>query len=319
MPTKNAQPATSPAAQNCVPEDDLDDYMSMPITEPVPKVYETSAQRRLRKQREAEARARPPPASEKPSTEPEPLAPTSKGFKMLSALGYKAGSALGAEGNPNALLQPIGVEVKEDKGGIGHESEKKRKVREEWEKVEGVEKRIKAEAGDYRIRVAKEREEKRAEKMWWGAMKVLEGLEDGEGEAGRTNGEGNEGEDERKAEIKRPIKTVNLIYRPLIRDRLEKERERRMRNDLYQSLSRNTTYDDPEEDEHDKQAFGNEEEELEEEDEELEGYLMLEPSERLDRALRDLRDKWRYCFWCKHRYEDEGMEGCPGTDEDSHG
>lgn len=293
--------------------------MSMPITEPTSKIYETSAQRRLRKQREAEERSRPPPATEKPPTEPEPLAPTSKGFKILSALGYRAGSALGAEGNPNALLQPIGVEVKEDKGGIGHESEKKRKVREEWEKVEGVEKRIKAEAGDYRIRVAKEREERRAEKMWWGAMKVLEGLEDGEAVAGASNGKGSEGEDGRKVEMKRPIKIVNLIYRPLIRDRLEKERERRMRNDLYQSLTRNTTYDDPEEDEHDKQAFGNEEEELEEEDEELEGYLMLEPSERLGRALRELRDKWRYCFWCKHRYEDEEMEGCPGTDEDSHG
>lgn len=321
MSTGTTQAPVSPKNQDSTIEDDLDDYMSMPITEPVQKIYETSAQRRLRKQREAEARSRPPPASEKPPLDPEPLAPTSKGFKMLSALGYKAGSTLGAKGNPNALLQPIGVEVKEDKGGIGHESEKKRKVREEWEKVEGVEKKIKAEAGDYRIRVAKEREERRAEKMWWGAMKVLEGLEDGEGgaEAGALNGEGNEGEHGRKVPMKKPIKTVNLVYRPLIRDRLEKERERRMRYDLHQSLTRNTNYDDPEEDEHDKQAFGNEEEELEEEDEELEGYLMLEPSERLERALRELRDEWRYCFWCKHRYEDEEMEGCPGMDEDSHG
>ena len=321
MPTKTHKPTLSPKPQNDNTEEDPDDYMSMAITEPVQKTFETSAQRRLRKQREAEARSRPPPASETSPAEPEPLPPTSKGFKMLSALGYKAGSALGAKGNPNALLQPIGVEIKEDKGGIGHENEKKRKVREEWEKVEGVEKKMKADVGDYRVRVAKEREERRAEGMWWGAMKVLEGLEEGGVEDETRNKEDIEGVDlasmnDRK---KRPIKTVNLLFRPLIRDRVEKERERRMRYDLQQSLTRNSNYDDPEEDEQDKLAFGNEEEELEENDEEVEEYLTLEPAERLERVLTELRAEWRYCFWCKHQYEDKQMNGCPGEDEDSHG
>ncbi|KAL8794278.1 MAG: hypothetical protein Q9195_003104 [Heterodermia aff. obscurata] len=321
MPTKAHQPTLSQKPQNDNTEEDLDDYMSMAITEPVQKTFETSAQRRLRKQREAEARSRPPPASETPPSKPEPLPPTSKGFKMLSALGYKAGSALGAEGNPNALLQPIGVEVKEDKGGIGHESERKRKVREEWEKVEGVEKKMKADVGDYRVRVAKEREERRAEGMWWGAMKVLEGLEEGRARDENRNKEDIEGIDpagvnDRK---KRPIKTVKLLFRPLIRDRVEKERERRMQYDLHQSLTRNPKYDDPEEDKQDKLAFGNEEEELEEDDEELEEYLTLEPAERLERVVIELRAEWRYCFWCKYQYQDKQMTGCPGADEDSHG
>ena len=321
MPTKTPQPTLPSKPQNDNAEEDEYDYMSMPITEPVQKTFETSAQRRLRKQREAEARSHPPSASEKPPAEPEPILPTSKGFKMLSALGYKVGSALGAEGNPNALLQPIGVEVKEDKGGIGHENEKKRKVREEWEKVEGAEKKMKADVGDYRVRVAKEREEKRAEGMWWGAMKVLEGLEDGGAEDENRNKEDIEGVEpaginDRK---KSPIKTVNLLFRPLIRDRVEKERERRMRYDLHQSLTRNSNYDDPEEDRQDKLAFGNEEEELEEDDAEVEDYLTLEPAERLEKVLTELRAEWRYCFWCKHQYEDKQMEGCPGRDEDSHG
>ena len=321
MPTKTPQPTLSPKPQNENTEEDLDDYMSMAITEPIQKTYETSAQRRLRKQREAEARSRPPPASEKPPAEPDPLPSTSKGFKMLSALGYKAGSALGAAGNPNALLQPIGVEVKEDKGGIGHENEKKRKVREEWEKVEGVEKKMKAEVGDYRVRVAKEREERRAEGMWWGAMKVLEGLEDGVGKDGNCNEEDIESADrvEMNDRRKKPTKTINLLFRPLIRDRVKKERERRMRYDLHQSLTRNPKYDDPEEDEQDKLAFGSEEEELEENDEELEDYLTLEPAERLEKVVIELRAEWSYCFWCKHQYEDKQMEGCPGGDEDSHG
>ena len=321
MPAKAPQPTLSPKPQNETAEEDPDDYMSMAITEPVQKTYETSAQRRLRKQREAEARSRPPPASEKPPAEPEPLPTTSKGFKMLSALGYKAGSALGAEGNPNALLQPIGVEVKEDKGGIGHENEKKRKVREEWEKVEGVKKKIRADVGDDRVRVAKEWEERRAEGMWWGAMKVLEGLEDGGVQDETRNEEDVEGVDRvgMNDRTEKPIKTVNLLFRPLIQDRVQKERERRMRYDLHQSLTRNSNYDDPEEDKQDKLAFGMEEEELEESDGELEDYLTLEPAERLEKVVIELRAEWRYCFWCKHQYEDKQMEGCPGADEDSHG
>ena len=323
MPTKTPkpQPTLSPKPQNDGTEEDPEDYMSMAITEPIQKTFETSAQRRLRKQREAEARSRPLPASQTSPAEPEPIQPTSKGFKMLSALGYKVGSTLGAEGNPNALLQPIGVEVKEDKGGIGHENEKKRKVREEWEKVEGAEKKIKADVGDYRVRVAKEREERRAEGMWWGAMKILESLEDGgakdeDREKEDTEGIDPAGMNDRK---KRPIKTVNLLFRPLIRDRIEKDRERRMRYDLHQSLTRNANYDDPEEDKQDKLAFGNEEEELEESDENLDDYLNLEPAERLAKVITELRAEWRYCFWCKHQYEDKQMEGCPGGDEDSHG
>ena len=313
-----------PKQQEETPQDDPDDYLSMAIAEPVQKTYETSAQRRIRKQREAEARSHPAPALEKPAVESEPIAPTSKGFKMLSALGYKAGSALGAEGNPNALLQPIGVEVKEDKGGVGHESEKKRKIREEWEKVEHTAKKIKAEAGDYRVRVAKEREDKRAEGQWWAAMKVLEGLEENEANGGGVDEENHNTTDSAKPirvieAMKRPWKTVNLLYRPLIRDRIRTEQERRMRYDLHQSLTRNKNYDDPEEDEQDKLAFGDEEEELEDDDQELEVYVSMNPAERLKKITVYLREKWRYCFWCKYRYEDDKMEGCPGLDEDCHG
>ena len=319
MPTKIPQ---NDAPQDDALQDDIDDYMSMPIVEPVQKLFETSAQRRQRKQREAEARSRPPPASEKPVQEPEPIAPTSKGFRMLSALGYKAGSTLGAKGNPNALLQPIGVEVKEDKGGIGHENEKKRKIREEWEKVERSEKMLKAEAGDYRVRVAKEREERRLEGRWWDAMKVLEGLEEdqtGDERADEPHKEIEDGAETIKTSGRRKklVRNVNLLYRPLIQDRVDKERGRRARHDLNQSLSRAANYD--EEDDQDKQAFGDEEEELEETDAELTDYLALEPADRLTKVVMELRENWRYCYWCKYRYEDDKMEGCPGTDEDSHG
>lgn len=107
-----------------------------------------------------------------------------------------------------------------------------------------------------------------------------------------------------------------------------------MRNDLQQSLTLSShlpTYNDSDLDTDDKKAYGIssstsvetrrnliQEEELEEEDEELEAFNMLEPGVRLGRLVEYLRGEFGYCFWCKFRYEDEGMEGCPGVAEEDH-
>lgn len=216
---------------------------------------------------------------------------------MMAKLGFKPGAALGASSNANARTEPLNIAVKEDRGGVGMQSEKKRKFREE---VEGVEKKQKAEEGGYRERVGREREEKRIEGLFWGAMRVLEGLELPEG--------GDEV----------PANKVNLLWRGLVRERQEKERERRARYDLARSLSRSAAYEDPEEDEYDRQALGKEVEEVEDEDEELDEFLSLEGKERLRTLVEYLRQEHRYCFWCKFRYEDEKMEGCPGLKEDDH-
>lgn len=216
---------------------------------------------------------------------------------MMAKLGFKPGAALGASSNPNARTEPLSISVKEDRGGVGMQNEKKRKFREE---AEGVEKKQKAEEGDYRERVGREREEKRVEGMFWGAMRVLEGLEQPEG-----------GD-------KVPVKKVNLLWRGLVRERREKEKERRARYDLHQSLSRSAAYEDAEEDELDKQALGKEEEDVDEIDEELENFLGLGGKQRLRRLVEYLRQEHQYCFWCKFKYEDEKMDGCPGMEEDDH-
>ena len=216
---------------------------------------------------------------------------------MMAKLGFKPGAALGASSNPNARTEPLSISVKEDRGGVGMQNEKKRKFRQE---AEGVEKKQKAEEGDYRERVGREREEKRVEGMFWGAMRVLEGLEQPEG-----------GD-------KVPVKKVNLLWRGLVRERREKEKERRARYDLHQSLSRSAAYEDAEEDELDKQALGKEEEDVDEIDEELENFLGLGGKQRLRRLVEYLRQEHQYCFWCKFKYEDEKMDGCPGMEEDDH-
>ncbi|KAL9604839.1 MAG: hypothetical protein Q9219_000287 [cf. Caloplaca sp. 3 TL-2023] len=310
------------------PEDnDDDDYMSMAILEPASThaFVETSAQRHARRKREAEARAHQPSKDElarqakanRDDALNTSLPTTSKGYQMMAKLGFKAGSALGKDGNEHARIEPLGVVVKEGRAGVGMDGERKRKFREEvgeGKDDEGTKKR--ETEGEFRERQGREREEKRLEGQCWGAMKVLEGFEDIG--SGCTGSDDEDGKGVERAAMK-PTKQVNVLWRGLVRDRQEKERERRMRYDLHQSLSRNAAYDDPDEDKQDKQAWGTEEEELEEEDAELEEFNAMEPAERLRRMVEYLREKWRYCFWCKYQYPDEAMEGCPGLSEDEHG
>ncbi len=296
-----------PSAQ--VPPDEVDDYMSMTIAEPTkPPEKETSAQRRIRTQREAEARSRPKSKADlaatadsmRDNTLSTALPTTSKGFQMMAKLGFKPGSALGASTNAHARTEPLGIAVKEDRGGIGMENEKKRKFRAEAALVEGIEKKQKAELGDYRERIRREREDKRIEGSCWGAMRVLEGLEQLEG-AKRV-----------------PLKKINVLWRGLIREREEKEKERRMRYDLLQSSTRHQHYDDPEEDADDRLAYGREEEDVEDQDEELDEFLALEGQQRLRRLVEYLRAEHFYCLWCKCKYDNEKMKGCPGLQEDDH-
>lgn len=221
---------------------------------------------------------------------------------MLAKLGYVPGSTLGAAGNMSGTLEPVMVEVKEDRGGIGLANEKKRKFREE---IEGREREERAEEGGFRERVAKEREARRLEVLVGGAMRLLETLD----EESTYQGEGSE----------KKKKSVNVLYRGLVRQRQEQERERRARFDLHQSLSKHAHYQQDEEDEEqDRLAWGREEEDVDEEDDELDAFEKLEPEERLERLIGELRGRYWYCFWCKFRYEDERMEGCPGREEDDH-
>ena len=246
---------------------------------------------------------------------------------MLSKLGYSPGSALGAAGNASARIEPLNMVLKEDRGGVGLDNERKRKFMEE---VAGEIERERAEESGYRERVAKEREERRLEGLIRGAMGVLEGFEGENDDAGGTqegiDKHGFEGEESlgtiengiRMRKRKKPTRQINILWRGLVRQREEKERERRMRYDLLQSLSRNTNYDDPDEDQNDRQALGVEEEELDEVDPELDGFNALELAERLRRLVEYLRDRYHYCFWCKFRYLDETMDGCPGMTEEDH-
>ncbi|KAI4261309.1 MAG: hypothetical protein L6R42_003490 [Xanthoria sp. 1 TBL-2021] len=304
--------------------DDLDDYMSMTISESSSNVaqFETSVQRRGRKRREAESRAHQASKAElahqarlnRDEALNTSLPVSSKGYQMMARLGFKAGSALGKEGNEHARKEPLGVVVKEGRAGIGMDGERKRKFEDGTDRGEGVKKR--ETEGVFRERQAREREQKRADGLCWGAMRVLEEFESDD----TTTGEGtaDKGENGGRSTSK-PTAGINLLWRGLVKDRDEKERQRRMRYDLHQSLSRSAAYDDPDEEKQDRQTWGTEEEDVEVEDPELDEFNGLEPAERLRKMVEYLRESWRYCFWCKFQYPDQRMDGCPGVTEDEHG
>lgn len=342
-------PNPEPAKPDEQEEDEEDDYLSMTFTDPTPSSSTTSARKKesltqslKRKQRESELRAHPKSkrelAREEARKREEALAtstldPQSKGFKMMAKLGYKAGSALGRSGEANGdgggggsgLLEPVGVEMREGRAGIGADAEKKRKFREEMEaRVEG-EKRVKVEEGEFRERRRLEREERRREGLVRGAQAVAERLEEeeevGKGEDGGL-GEGARDVGSRKRRAK-PLRKINVLWRGAVRQQELAERDKRMRYDLHQSLSRLPTYEDPDEDQEDRVALGKKDTEevdrdLDVEDDELNEFEALDSVEKLQRLVQYLRERWNYCFWCKYRYGDSGMDGCPGITEDDH-
>jgi hypothetical protein len=322
----------APAAADTANEND-DDYMNMTFEDPTTtKKAETLTERKKRLAREAEIKGRTKSKDELAKEAEEKrdaalskttLDKSSKGFKMMAALGYTPGTALGAAGTAtnggkdDRLLEPIGLEMRASRSGIGADAEKKRKFREEMATVQDMEKKRKVDAGEFRERQQKEREEKKMEGQLWGAMKVCERLEE-ENETMEQNGEG------RKKKGMKPLSRVNVLWRGLVKQRAINERDRRMRYDLHQSLSRRLDYDDPKEDEDDRIALGKAADteevdlDLDAEDDELAEFDALEVPEKLDKLVSYLRETWHYCFWCKFRYSDEKMDGCPGATEAEH-
>lgn len=309
-----------------------EDYMTMtfPTSTPTTTAPETSLQRRQRLRREAEARSRPKSKAELaeeermrreaalstsllPPSTGEAGKQKSKGLAMMSKMGF-TGGALGKkrEGEDDRVTEPIRIEVKEGREGLGMEGEKKRRWEEVRKEEEERGKKAKVDEGEYRERVRREREEKRLGGLVEGAMKVAERMDE---EKMEGSGKG------------RTSKGVPVVWRGLVRKREEEEREKRMRRILEEGLARGPVFEDDEEDGDDRVAMGKEpgrlgkyvdDEEFDDEDPELEEFNALPVAERLQRVVKYLREEHRYCFWCKFAYPDPEMEGCMGLTEEDH-
>jgi len=304
--------------------DEEDDYMNM-VFEDAPKgpKHETALQRAARKRKEGEARARQKTKAEKEAdaeaAREEALATalpeTNKGFKMMAKFGFKQGDTLGK--SVDARKTPIAVDVKADKGGIGLESEKKRKFREQWEEAERLAKRTKEEEGDYLEMRRQEAKEKKAERDLDSAQRTAERLSDKEADEKGTPEPG-----------EKPLTDVNVLWRSRARRRVEIQQDKQQRRELNNSLASRlpTLADEGDVDNDTKVALGQDlqpfyttlEGDLEADDPELAEFEALPVAERLEKVLLYLREKFQYCLYCGYQYPDRELEGCPGVTEQEH-
>ncbi|RPB00830.1 hypothetical protein L873DRAFT_1804587 [Choiromyces venosus 120613-1] len=334
-------------------EEEEDDYMNMTFADPTPRGPESYSERLKRKQRMAEA-SQPKSKAELARIEKQKRdealaknlfsdenASTNKGFQMMKKMGFMPGSALGLQkeqADPinkkekgdddsdevgkkkNERLEPLRVTPKYDRGGIGLDTALEEKIKAELPTADTMkEKQLSPE--EYRERVRAEAEESRMESQFRGAQKVCEKFEDASGSSGGS--------------LMRsiPLKNIPVFWRGLVKAREATERERKMKYEMLQSLGLPMYNREHEMDHEDKVGLGftpgkirNVDAMVDEgddddgvEDEELAEFQALHVAERLKRIVEYLRDKHRYCFWCKYQYPDEQMEGCPGLDEDLHG
>ncbi|KAL0983670.1 hypothetical protein UPYG_G00131100 [Umbra pygmaea] len=108
-----------------------------------------------------------------------------KGFALLQKMGYKAGQGLGKQGA--GRVEPIPLNIKTDRGGIGMEQVKKRKAEEALEyyrqKARAKQQHEKQSLEDFRVRMRTEREELKIEGDLRRSQKACEQLDSQKGVA----------------------------------------------------------------------------------------------------------------------------------------
>jgi len=253
------------------------------------------------------------------------------------------------------ILEPIALFVKEDRSGIGHLTSEKLKFRESLNRsgISPASVPPKESAESYRTRLRINKQEKRAEAQFYSAQTILEGFDRGETSSSptqpqrerefsplgsrypktTTKNNNNNNKDTTLPPRNIPLKSIPILYRSLIKHREEKDREKRNRYEFLEFLSFATHSSSKapglpeyERDYEDKVALGTTQmsevdSDVEGEDEELEEFNQLPFTERLRLIVKELREKWNYCFWCKYQYacQEEMDESCPGLEEDLHG
>ncbi|KAM4772793.1 G patch domain-containing protein 11 [Rhinophrynus dorsalis] len=95
----------------------------------------------------------------------EAIGNENKGFALLQKMGYKTGQALGKKGD--GIVEPIPLNIKMGRSGIGHDEMKKRKAEENLEsyrrKVQMIKHAEERAADDFRMRLKTKQEELKLE------------------------------------------------------------------------------------------------------------------------------------------------------------
>ena len=158
----------------------------------------------------------------------------------------------------------------EGRKGIGHDMDKKRKLKELYE--DSV-KRQKDDSDSYRDTVKSERLEARLQENLKQAQKVCQNL------------------DTKAAESTGKEVTSNVFWRGLDRDREMEHKERRFRNRIMYERSANPLG------ESDDEEYHSVVQDLEGDDAELDQFEALPMENQLEMILHYMRETYFYCFW----------------------
>ncbi|KAK9895639.1 hypothetical protein P389DRAFT_67124 [Cystobasidium minutum MCA 4210] len=217
---------------------------------------------------------------------------------------------------PGHRIDPIAIQMRSGRGGLGVEEAKRRKISEAASKERQTE-----SLDDYRSRVRSNHAEKRAEGQLKSVRETCISLDEREG-----------------------IKYNHLWLDPL--EEYHKEREKqlgaRSRFRIKERDGLGGEFDDDDNEFGDDQSRGvrrngmrdnlDEEleldgdledlntEEMEKREAAKEQFLRLSATERLKTTLDYLRNRHHYCFWCGTAYAnaEQLATECPGEDEDDH-
>ena len=88
---------------------------------------------------------------------------SNKGFALLAKMGYKAGDSLGK--SKTGIVEPIGIEVKNNRGGLGRETAKKQiqETKAKLRSLKKTENSVPFSAEDFRASQSKKLKAKRIE------------------------------------------------------------------------------------------------------------------------------------------------------------
>uniref|UniRef100_A0A8C3IL97 G patch domain-containing protein 11 n=1 Tax=Chrysemys picta bellii TaxID=8478 RepID=A0A8C3IL97_CHRPI len=158
-------------------EEEEDDYMSdsfinvQDIRPGLPMVrHVKEAIQKEEKQREANQKNRQKSLKEEERERRDTvlksaLGNENKGFALLQKMGYKSGQALGKSGG--GIVEPIPLNIKTGRGGLGHEESQKRKAEERLENYRRkihMKKQADEDAADqFRMRFKSKQEERKIE------------------------------------------------------------------------------------------------------------------------------------------------------------
>ncbi|CAN6614705.1 hypothetical protein TRVA0_006S00320 [Trichomonascus vanleenenianus] len=206
-----------------------------------------------------------------------------RGLKLLRKMGYKPGSRLGsAKPDKTAINEPVVLEIKPGRHGIGAERAMKKELLEAQDEHS---RKQEAEKSDFREHIREQHETKRTLGRLKAAQKVLLNIEH---------------LDDHPYEFT-DLSELNVLYRGLVAENQAKQRLAELKKGFLGESLQTTVSDDHE-------------------DAELGEFEELLPEERLQKVLDFLRQHHYYCFWCSAKYVDEAdlLEHCPGEDEEDH-